>query len=161
MHYPKVLFLDEPTLGLDAQTRRAIWEHVKKINKSEKITIILTTHYMEEADYLCRRVAIMDHGKILTIGTPKKLKTSMGTDIVLLKVKKPGEARKLLEREKWVEKIKKTGSSLHISLKKGETKIPALLRILDKSGVLVLSVELHKPTLEDVFIRFTGRKLAL
>ncbi|MBS3055885.1 MAG: ATP-binding cassette domain-containing protein [Candidatus Aenigmarchaeota archaeon] len=83
LHHPKILFLDEPTLGLDPQTRRHIWEYIKKLNKEEKITIILTTHYMEEADYLCKRIAIIDHGKIVALGTPKKLKSSISS------VKKP------------------------------------------------------------------------
>jgi len=78
IHHPKVLFLDEPTLGLDSQTRRLIWEYIKKLNKENRVTIILTTHYMEEADFLCDRIAIIDHGKIIATGTPQKLKTDTG-----------------------------------------------------------------------------------
>jgi len=159
MHYPKVLFLDEPTLGLDAQTRRAIWEHIQRITKQEKITIILTTHYMEEADFLCKQVAIIDKGKILTTGTPKQLKTSLGSDIIMLKTGKGKALASLLSKQKWVAKAKVSDGHVHISLKDGETRIPAIMKMAEKKNIPVLSVELHKPTLEDVFIRFTGRTI--
>ena len=159
MHYPKVLFLDEPTLGLDAQTKRVIWEHVKKINKEMGITIILTTHYMEEADFLCKRVAIMDHGKILTSGSPKQLKDSMGADIVSVKTDNASKFAETLKKSKWVEKTKIFDETINISTKNAEERIAEIIKISESIGLKVKSVELHKPTLEDVFIHFTGRKI--
>jgi ABC-2 type transport system ATP-binding protein len=159
MHYPKVLFLDEPTLGLDAQTRRVIWDHIKRINREEKVTIILTTHYMEEADYLCNRVAIMDQGKILASGSPARLKSSIGADVIYIRASDPGAFRKSLASQGWVKKAAVYDGHLCISLKDGETRIPQIIRLSEKAGISVTSIELKKPTLEDVFIRYTGRKI--
>ncbi len=159
MHYPRVLFLDEPTLGLDAQTRRVIWEHIRKINREFGITIILTTHYMEEADYLCGRVSIMDHGRILASGTPKRLKDSIGADIVSVKTPCPKRLESGLKGLEWAGKTRIHDSHISISLKSGETRIPQIIRTAEKLKLRVESVELHKPTLEDVFIHYTGRKI--
>jgi len=159
MHYPKVLFLDEPTLGLDAQTRRVIWEHVKEINRKEKITIILTTHYMDEADFLCNRIAIMDHGKILTQGTPARLKSSIGADLISVKTAKKDVLEDALKKCKWVIRVNIVGDRLHITAKHGETRIPEIIKTADNLDVKVDAVELHKPTLEDVFIKYTGRNI--
>ena len=106
MHYPTVLFLDEPTLGLDTQTRRAIWEYVKKMNKEEKTTIFLTTHYMDEADYLCDRVGIIDHGKILVIDSTTSLKNAVGNDVITLSCSDIEELGKRLGDESWIKNIK-------------------------------------------------------
>ena len=134
MHYPKVLFLDEPTLGLDAQTRRVIWKHIRGISKTMGITMILTTHYMEEADYLCSRVAIMDHGRILASGTPRQLKDSAGADIATVKVSNPKRLETGLKKCKWVGRTKIHDSSLSIGLKNGETRIPGIIRISERLG---------------------------
>ncbi|MBU0530317.1 MAG: ATP-binding cassette domain-containing protein [Nanoarchaeota archaeon] len=159
MHNPKVLFLDEPTLGLDAQTRRVIWEHIKQINKTENVTIILTTHYMDEADYLCNRVAIIDHGKILKIGTAEELKNSIGSDLILIKSHNLRKLKSEISKFKWVIKTEIIADTLRITLKNGNTKIPDIIKTSEKLNVKVDSIELHKPTLEDVFIRFTGRHM--
>ncbi len=159
MHFPRVLFLDEPTLGLDAQTRRRIWDHIKRVNKKMGITIILTTHYMDEADYLCDRVAIMDHGKILALDTPKRLKDAIGSDIISVKVSRCRIFADAMRKYKWVEKTRIVDEHVNISLKKGETRIPDIIKISEKLKIKVKSVELHKPTLEDVFIHFTGRMI--
>ncbi len=103
MHRPKVLFLDEPTIGLDPQTRRSIWEYVKDLNSKEKITVFLTTHYMEEADFLCTKVAIMDHGKILVMDKPSNLKNCMGNDVITLSCSNPEVCLDFLKKEEWVE----------------------------------------------------------
>lgn len=158
MHYPKVLFLDEPTLGLDAQTR-AIWEHIRKINKKEKITIILTTHYMEEADYLCSRVAIMDNGKILALDTPSNLKDSLGGDVITIKVSNTKKFQSAIKKYKWISKVRPCNGNLCLSLEKGETKIPEIIKIAERHKIKVESISISKPTLEDVFIRFTGKKI--
>jgi ABC-2 type transport system ATP-binding protein len=159
MHRPKVLFLDEPTIGLDAQTRRVIWEHILKLNKAYRITIILTTHYMEEADFLCQRVAIVDHGKILALDTPGNLKNSMGGDVITLKVSDSEKMAKLMKPLKGAANIKVHDGSVSVALSHGSTKIPELFRLAENGGVTIESVDLHKPTLEDVFIHFTGKHI--
>jgi ABC-2 type transport system ATP-binding protein len=159
MHYPKVLFLDEPTLGLDAQTRRAIWEHIKKLNKKEGITIILTTHYMEEADYLCNRVAIIDKGKILAIDTPENLKETIGGDVISLKVSDPKKLEKIYKKEVCVKKMKLHDGFINLCVKNAEKRIPKIIEMANNAGVIVESANIHKPTLEDVFLHYTGRRI--
>ncbi len=160
MHQPKVLFLDEPTLGLDAQTRRSIWDYIKVLRK-RGVTIILTTHYMEEADYLCDRVAIIDHGKIISMGSPSKLKDSIGSDIISVKTSGDPDGRfhSCMSKLKWITDVKKHDHQFSLGVKEGERKIPELMRIAEKCRVDIISVTLKKPTLEDVFLKFTGRAI--
>ncbi len=160
IHRPKVLFLDEPTLGLDAQTRRRIWDYIKKLNKETGITMILTTHYMEEADYLCDRVAIIDHGKIVAIDNPLNLKNRLGGDIVSLEFE--GDANNYIEKLKelkWIKSLRVQNGILRMSMEMAERKIPTLLNLAEKIGININSVNLHKPSLEDVFLFYTGRKI--
>lgn len=160
IHRPKVLFLDEPTLGLDTQTRRHIWDYIKKLNEEHKVTIILTTHYMEEADYLCKRVAIIDYGKIVALDSPDKLKDILGGDVVSLEIE--GEADSLLSRLRqldWIKTLTTHNNHLSLTMEKGERRIPELINIAHKNGTSVLSVYLRKPSLEDVFLHFTGRTI--
>jgi ABC-2 type transport system ATP-binding protein len=159
MHYPKVLFLDEPTLGLDAQTRNAIWNYIKRLNKEEGTTIFLTTHYMEEADRLSDRVAIIDHGKLLVIDKPEKLKNNVGKDIITLTCSDIKKLEQRLEKEDWVENIKIVNSSLILSVKIGEKKIPQIIEIAQSSNIKIESISIHKPTLDDVFLHYTGRRI--
>jgi ABC-2 type transport system ATP-binding protein len=161
IHKPKVLFLDEPTIGLDAQTRRLIWDYIKRLKKDGGVAIILTTHYMEEADYLCDRVAIMDHGKIVALDTTEKLKHSLGGDVVCLDVNDGARLLQSLKPKKWVKSIKKLegNGSICITLEHGEKKIPELIMHAEKAGIKVNSVNLHEPSLEDVFIHYTGRAI--
>ena len=159
MHRPKVLFLDEPTIGLDAQTRRVIWDHIIKLNKAYNITIILTTHYMEEADVLCERVAIIDHGKILSLDTPARLKDSMGGDVITLRVDDSGRMFKLLKAMKGAANLKLHDHSVSAAVANAGSRIPDILKTAEKAGIKVESVDLHKPTLEDVFIHFTGKTI--
>jgi len=159
MHYPKVLFLDEPTLGLDAQTRRAIWEYIKKLNKEEKITIILTTHYMEEADYLCDRVAIIDMGKILAIDSPENLKEKIGGDIISLKASDTKKLEKIYKKESYVNNIKMHDGHINLYVEKPEKRIPKIIEMANKAKVEIHSANIHRPTLEDVFLHYTGRKI--
>ena len=160
MHYPTVLFLDEPTLGLDAVTRRTIWEYVKKMNKEEGTTIFLTTHYMDEADYLCDRVAIIDQGKILVIDNINNLKTSIGKDVITLSCDKLSKLAKIIEREKWASNTKQLESSLKIGTEKGDEKIPIIIEIAQKNDIKIKSISVRKPTLDDVFISYTGRTIS-
>lgn len=160
IHRPKVLFLDEPTLGLDTQTRRHIWDYIKKLNQESGVTIILTTHYMEEADFLCQRVAIMDGGKFAAIDSPARLKDSLGGDVVSLEI---GEnISNLLEQFKtltWIKSLKQHEDVLSLSLEHGERRIPELIQLAQRAGATVHCVQLRKPSLEDVFLNFTGRSI--
>ena len=160
VHKPKILFLDEPTLGLDAQTRRHIWNYIKKLNREGGITIILTTHYMEEADYLCDRIAIIDHGKIIAIDSPNKLKDSLGGDIITFEIEGDDEEFvKSINKLRFVKSVKKHDSKLTVAVKQGERRIPELINIAQKKRVDIKSVSLHKPSLEDVFLHFTGNTI--
>ncbi len=159
MHYPTVLFLDEPTLGLDAQTRRAIWEYIKSMNKEEKTTIFLTTHYMEEADYLCDRVGIIDHGKILVIDTIENLKNAVGNDVITLSCLELDKLNKRLAEESWINNIKQHDSYLTLGVKKGEEKIPVVFDIARSMNISIKSISVRKPTLDDVFLHYTGRSM--
>jgi ABC-2 type transport system ATP-binding protein len=159
IHKPKVLFLDEPTIGLDAQTRRHIWDYIKKLKSEGDVAIILTTHYMEEADYLCDRVAIIDHGKIVVMDTPEKLKHSLGGDVVCAQSQESEKLVKLLEKTKWVMSVKKLEGSVCITMEHGEKRIPELIVSAEKAGIKISSVNLHEPSLEDVFIHYTGKTI--
>jgi len=238
LHYPKVLFLDEPTLGLDPQTRRAIWEHIQRLNQDENVTIILTTHYTEEADYLCDRIQIIDFGKIVALDTPDKLKARLEGDIVSLAFKDSQsimKIRPLLEEKDWVRRVDMVAGEnnhavmsrmmqmmrgmsgggsmsgtmpemgpegvvpemspsdavrerkmpkhvqqmlarrfagenghhghdegpkrLNLLVDDGGHRIPEIVKLIDKTGVVLESVELHEPTLDDVFLSVTGRNI--
>ena len=160
IHYPKVLFLDEPTLGLDAQSRRHIWSYIQKLNKEEKITVILTTHYMEEADSLCNKVAIMDFGKIITVNTPTKLKNILGGDILLIEALPQEKAFAAFRKISWVKQIKKYNGSISLTVDSGEKKIPLLMKIdREERKFKIKSISLRKPTLEDVYLHFTGKSI--
>jgi ABC-2 type transport system ATP-binding protein len=159
-HRPRVLFLDEPTLGLDAQTRRNIWDYIRKLNAEAGVTIILTTHYMEEADFLCGRVAIMDHGKFVALDTPVRLKDTLGGDVVSLELE--GETAAFLDdlgREDWIKRSRFHEDVLSLTLERGERRIPELVVMAREKGVTVNCVHLRKPSLEDVFLHFTGRTI--
>lgn len=160
VHQPKILFLDEPTLGLDAQTRRKIWDYIKKLKKERGTTIILTTHYMEEADFLADRVAIIDYGKIVALNTPENLKNILGGDIILVEVDNFNAAAKVLKKLEWVKKISHENGIFFLHVEKGEEKIPLLVQIDEKEvGFKIKSINLRKPTLEDVFLYFTGKTI--
>jgi ABC-2 type transport system ATP-binding protein len=160
IHRPKVLFLDEPSLGLDAQTRRHIWEYIKKLNE-EDVTIILTTHYMEEADYLCDRVAIVDHGRIVAIGTPGSLKDSLGGDVLTLEITDDGDngLEEQLRAMKWVGSVDKRNGAIELRVRNADKRLPEVFTAAEKKGVTITSVNLRKPSLEDVYLKFTGRKI--
>ncbi len=159
MHSPKVLFLDEPTLGLDAQTRRAIWQYVKKMNKEEGTTIFLTTHYMDEADYLCDRIGIIDHGKILIIDKTTNLKKSIGNDIITLECSDVETLKEHVQKQPWINSIKHHDSCLTLGVEKAEEKIPALFELANSLGITITSIYSRTPTLDDVFLTYTGRTM--
>lgn len=159
MHSPRVLFLDEPTLGLDAQTRRAIWEYIKQLNKDENTTIFLTTHYMDEADFLCDRIGIIDHGKILVMDKVDVLKKSVGNDVITLSCSDNETLQKRLEKEPWISNITPHGTSITLGAERGEEKIPVIFNIARSINVSISSVDVRKPTLDDVFLYYTGRRI--
>jgi ABC-2 type transport system ATP-binding protein len=160
IHEPKVLFLDEPTLGLDAQTRRHIWDYIRSLNKERGVTIILTTHYMEEADFLCDRVAIMDHGAISACNSPGNLKNILGGDVVSIEMEGDPEAfLKKLDREVWIKTKILHDSCLSLTMEMGERHIAEIVRMAQETGLTITCVNLHKPSLEDVFLHFTGRRI--
>jgi ABC-2 type transport system ATP-binding protein len=160
LHHPAVLFLDEPTTGLDPQTRRRIWDHIQRINNNEGLTILLTTHSMEEADALCMRVGIMDHGKLIALGSPSKLKNDLGGDVITIDVGNSSLSLESLFGEKeWVKAVRVRDGRLDITVEGGEGRIPEVLHTLERSGAEARSVTLKKPTLEDVFIHHTGRDI--
>ncbi|MEM5869759.1 MAG: ATP-binding cassette domain-containing protein [Candidatus Aenigmatarchaeota archaeon] len=158
IHYPKVLFLDEPTLGLDPQTREHIWEYIKKLVEKENITIFLTTHYMEEADFLCNRVAIIDKGEIKVLDTPENLKKSLEGDVITLEVENTENLGKLRELKE-VKNFHILEKKIHITVKDADKFVPKLLSFAEKEGIKVSSINIRKPRLEDVFLHYTGKEI--
>lgn len=154
IHYPKVLFLDEPTIGLDPQTRAHLWEYILKLKKEHHMTIFMTTHYMNEAEY-CDRIAIIDHGKIVALDTPFALKHIIGGDIIRLRSKEKEKLKQEL-LTKFKKQAKEQGDMLRIEVPNGEEFLP---RLLKESETKIEAVELREPTLEDVFLHLTGRKI--
>jgi ABC-2 type transport system ATP-binding protein len=156
---PKVLFLDEPTLGLDVQTRTATWNYIRMLKKEFGMTLFMTTHYLEEADALCDRVAIIDHGKIIVVGTPDELKDSLGGDIISVAVKKDVDITKLVEKIEHVKDVKKENGSYMIKSENGEVTAPLIIEALRKKGYVVTRLSLAKPTLNEVYLQYTGRSM--
>ncbi len=163
LHHPQVLFLDEPTIGLDPQTRRTIWDYVVRLNRDSSVTVILTTHGMEEADAVCRVIAIMDHGRLIAQGAPAALKAALGGDIIRLELEEQGEARETLcgrlRETGWVGSLKCHDGFVDLAVSQAERRLPAVFEIAAAAGARVLSVTVKKPTLEDVFIHHTGRAI--
>jgi ABC-2 type transport system ATP-binding protein len=157
-HKPALLFLDEPTTGLDPQSRARLWEEVRRL-RDAGTTVFITTHYMDEADALCDRLAIIDHGKIVIEGTPSELKRQVAGDVVTMGVDDGARALQLLETQPFVREGTREDGRVRLYVDRGETAMPALLRLLDGEGLVLNALELHRPSLEDVFLRQTGRSL--
>lgn len=153
MHHPKILFLDEPTLGLDPQSREHIWKYVGELAREEKMSIIITTHYMEEADMLCNRLAIMDNGKIAALGTPAELKKIVGGDVVIMKAENPNIGG--IEKLEFVKKVNVQDNLVSLTVTNASEHLPQILLTIGK----VSTVEVRVPTLEDVFLHYTGREI--
>jgi ABC-2 type transport system ATP-binding protein len=161
IHQPEVLFLDEPTTGLDPQNRANLWDHIRAL-RERGTTVFLTTHYLEEADALCDRLMIMDHGTIVAEGTPRELKREVAGDSVLIGLKDDHlaeQAALLLRNEPYVREINTDAGRLHLYVEDGAAAVPSLLRLLDRDGLALKSISLSEPTLDDVFLRQTGRSL--
>ncbi|MGO8686858.1 MAG: ATP-binding cassette domain-containing protein [Candidatus Dormibacteria bacterium] len=159
MHLPQLLFLDEPTTGLDPQSRARMWDEVRRLRESGT-TVFLTTHYLEEADALCDRIAIIDHGKIVAEGTPEELKRQVAGDIVLVGTDGPtAPARAILEGQPFIRELTEEDGALRLYVDRGETATPQIIRLLDGAGITLSTLSLHRPSLDDVFFRQTGRSL--
>ena len=161
LNHPQVIFLDEPTLGLDVQTRRNLWDYIKVLNKEEGTTIILTTHYIEEADYLCHRVAIMDQGKIVAVGAPEELKRVVGLNLISLQIAQDRSDGlvSLLKELDWVKKVEEHNGAVELSIDGAEEKVPELIDFADAHEFVISSIELRKPSLEDAFLYYTGKTI--
>jgi ABC-2 type transport system ATP-binding protein len=159
IHRPKVLFLDEPTLGLDIQTRTTMWEHIRELRKSENMTVFMTTHYLEEADSLCDRIGIIDNGKIMALDTPRKLKESLGGDVISLKVGGEVDYTQAIKSVEGVLSVKKEDGSYRVKVLNGETVTAPLLQEISKSGGRVTYVTLERPNMDQVFLEYTGKSL--
>ena len=159
MTRPKILFLDEPTIGLDPQTRLKIWEHIREINDSGT-TIFLTTHYMDEADNLSDRIAIIDNGKIIVTETPDNLKQSLGRDVIRINTGDNRAATSLLENNSRDLSISRSDDGITlITEKDGSSVLPSILNLLNGAGIDLLNVDVKKPTLDEVFVHYTGREI--
>jgi ABC-2 type transport system ATP-binding protein len=158
LHHPAVLFLDEPTLGLDPQTRNHLWNYIAALAKEKGITIILTTHYMDEADRLCDRIAIIDHGKIIATGTPKDLKDGLGGDLVTIGSPHPAAIAAALS-EPWIARVEIHNDDVVVSLNNADQHVSSIVTLLNARQIPITSITIHKPTLEDVFLSFTGRTI--
>ena len=162
LHRPKVLFLDEPTVGLDIQTRRKIWEYIKRIHDEFEMTIFLTTHYMEEADQLCDRIGIIDGGKIQVIDSPENMKNAMGNEVISIIIEENDSRDSFLTELKNIEsvnKINEDGSKLTLFVSNGTEVIPKVFQISSDIGIKIISISLTQPTLDDVFISYTGHEI--
>jgi len=158
IHQPQVVFLDEPTTGLDPQSRAHMWDEVRRL-RDEGMTVFLTTHYLEEADALCDRIAIMDHGQVVAEGTPDSLKQEISGDVVNIGLTDVTRGAELLGSADFVRKLETTDDSLRLYVDDAGSAIPLVLRSLDGDGVAIGTIELHRPSLDDVFLTKTGRTL--
>jgi ABC-2 type transport system ATP-binding protein len=158
IHQPKVVFLDEPTTGLDPQSRAHMWDEVRRL-REEGMTVFLTTHYLEEADALCDRIAIMDHGLIVAEGTPDALKQDISGDVVNIALTDSARAAQVLGSNDFVRKLETTDDGVRLYVEDAGSAIPQILRALDGDGIVLGGIELHRPSLDDVFLTKTGRTL--
>jgi ABC-2 type transport system ATP-binding protein len=161
LHRPKVLFLDEPTVGLDIQTRRKIWEYIKKIHNEFEMTIFLSTHYMEEADQLCDRIGIIDGGQIQVIDSPQNMKNAMGNEVISLTIENEESVNFLSELKKieLIKKINEDQNKITLFASKGTEVIPKIFQIASDLKIKINSISLTQPTLDDVFISYTGHEI--
>jgi ABC-2 type transport system ATP-binding protein len=159
MHLPQLLFLDEPTTGLDPQSRARMWDEVRKL-RDTGTTVFLTTHYLEEADALCDRIAIIDQGKIVALGTPDDLKRQVAGDVIVVGTGSAGDrVLELLKGQAYVREATSADGIVRLYVDRGETAMPQIIRVLDSAGIPLASLSLSRPSLDDVFLHQTGRSL--
>jgi ABC-2 type transport system ATP-binding protein len=160
VHSPGLVFLDEPTTGLDPQSRSNLWHHIRQLREELGTTVFLTTHYLDEADALCDRILVIDYGQIVAAGTPDDLKRRISGDVITLAVGgSPEAARGVLASQPEVREVLTVDRSLRLTVDRGEASLPGLLRALDAAGITLESIQLARPSLDDVFLTVTGRSL--
>jgi len=159
LHYPKVLFLDEPTIGLDPQSREHMWDHIRMLKKREDMTIILTTHYMEEADRLCDRVAIIDQGKIVALDQPSALKNGLGGDTIILGTKDGQVLCDLLLNKKVSDNVQVHNGEVRAMVANANVLLPRIMEHASTAGIYIEYIYLNHPDMNDVFIHYTGKEL--
>ena len=156
---PKVLFLDEPTLGLDVQTRAKMWDYIKKVREDLGVTIILTTHYLEEADELSDRICIIDHGNIITIGTSTELKASLKGDSIIVETKDEESLKTVAEFSGSLEEPAINGKEIRLTVKDADSDLPLLMDFMIKKGITPMKMSVQKPSLDQVFLKLTGNEI--
>ena len=159
VHVPRLLFLDEPSTGLDPQSRANLWDHIRGLHAEHGTTLFLTTHYLDEADALCDRILVIDQGRIVAEGTPDALKRRVSGDLVLVGSGEPGRVAAIAERLGQVSELVVAERSARFRVPDGAAVLPGLLRELDGAGIAMTSVEVRRPSLDDVFLTLTGRTL--
>lgn len=159
LHSPRVLFLDEPTLGLDPQTRQHLWSHIEELARQSNITVILTTHYMEEAERLCSRVGIIDSGRIKVVDTPANLIGALEGDVVTIITSRPADFLERVKELSFTHNAEVIDSTVRLHLSDAEKKVPVIVELASAAGIELKSVSIHKPTLNDVFLYYTGKDI--
>ncbi|MCC6029319.1 MAG: ATP-binding cassette domain-containing protein [Candidatus Korarchaeum sp.] len=162
MHEPEILFLDEPTIGLDPQTRAKIWEYVERLRNEAGVTVFLTTHYIEEAERLCDRVAIIDHGRIVAIGSPDELKQGIGGDVIYVRARDKGSLMRLVEElqeDGMVLRYRELDGVLALSVNNASRVIPSVFEVANRMGIRIEEIKYTQPSLSDVFLHYTGREI--
>ncbi|MEV4310706.1 ATP-binding cassette domain-containing protein [Actinocrispum sp. NPDC049592] len=158
LHDPELLFLDEPSTGLDPQSRSNLWEHIRAL-RAAGTTVFLTTHYLDEADALCDRILVVDHGRIVAEGSPDALKGQVAGDLITLSTDAPSQAATVAKNLTGAQEFHVDGDTVRFRISHGDTVLPGLLRDLDQAGAHLLAVQVQRPTLDDVFLTLTGRSL--
>jgi ABC-2 type transport system ATP-binding protein len=159
IHRPKILFLDEPTLGLDVQTREIIWEYIKNMKEENNMTVFLTTHYLEEADSLCDRIAIIDEGEIKVIGTPSELKDSLGGDVINVTIEDDADHSPDIEKMENVSSVSKDGHAYKVRTSEGNRTMSDILSASVDKEWRIKAISLHEPSMNQVFLEYTGKSL--
>jgi len=159
IHYPKVLFLDEPTIGLDPQTRDHVWRYIRDLKEAHDITVVLTTHYMDEADRLSDRIAIMDYGKIIALDTSSKLKETLEGDVITVKADNLEALLSIITEKMGLQKAQIVDDALEITVQNGKSLLPRIVDTATQNKIYVESIRLREPNLEDVFLHYTGRTI--
>jgi len=158
LHHPEVLFLDEPTLGLDPQTRNHLWTYIETLSREKNITIILTTHYMEEADRLCNRIAIIDHGRIIAMDAPARLKDAIGGDVLTIRSPETEKIAALFTIP-WIKRVETRDGEVILTLENADQRLIQIVTLVNNEKIPITSISVHKPTLEDVFLSYTGKTM--
>ncbi|MGD1059960.1 MAG: ATP-binding cassette domain-containing protein [Methanomassiliicoccales archaeon] len=159
IHRPRILFLDEPTLGLDIQTRAIMWAHIRELKEKNDMTVFMTTHYLEEADSLCDRIGIIDHGRIMALDKPSSLKNSIGGDVLQISIDGEKDFTPIITSVANVIEVKKEGIEYRVKVLKGEREMSHVLKSISDNGGEVSSVSLQRPNLDQVFLEYTGKSL--